>query len=266
MIRHLCFRPHLTPKVAGVDFRCINHIGKSAKNVLSSDGADHCLTWDSQEDFASDEQVLIRLACGVGSEEHDSVTSDPFAVENDPAPGEGDLLITELLPDSGLTSGEYLEIYNRANHLLDLQGMYIKRWKESDIGKVIPTSYFSIDDVTGTLTIDPGEHLLMAATYDEESNGCIDPDATWPSSFTMNDNSMIRFSWDGNPILEIDFTEDEGFEFDEGNARSLDPDRYDSDNWDRSSYWCEETTPIPSCDESSSTANGSPGEATSACE
>ncbi len=230
----------------------------------SPDGTEHCLLWDSQDDFRSDENVILRLACGTGLSEEYSTVSDSFQVQNDPSPDPDELIFSEILPESGFFAGDYLEIHNRSNHQLDLQGTELARWKSSASTEAEPSVAWTIDYIAGTVVLEPGQYLLLAAGDDPAENGCIDPDLTWSSDFTLNADSLLRLRLKDRVITELPIYDDDGWDFSEGVAMGLDPACYDS-GWDELSCWCQESAQIDSCDESSTTAMGSPGAPSESC-
>lgn len=221
-------------------------------------GTDHCLVWESQEDLALDANIRVRVSCGVGFDVHDESVSDTFSVTNDPLPDPDELIITELLPLSSHSAGDYLEILNRAEHTLDLEGVLIQRWRAGTSTTGPATATFTISDVTGTVLLEPGALLLLAASEDREDNGCIDPDLTW-GGFTLNDNSVLHLSLEELVLAELSLLDSDGWDFSEGVALGLDPERAQDPDWDSSTAWCAQRTRIPSCSATSVTDDGTPG-------
>lgn len=232
----------------------------------SAEGERHCFTWDTLDTFSDDREVRLRLSCGVGFEVHDEVTTDTFEVNNDPDPDAGELRLTELLPGASSSDGDYIELYNATDHYLDLQGVRVERWKDSDVGSSTATSSFDIDHITETVIVDPGGYFVLAGSDDPLEAGCVEADMAWGDAFTLNDDSVVAVSLGSTEILEVDFRESAGFSFEEGVAWSLDPGCYAEAEWYDVSCWCEETASVESCDSDVDASRGSPHEATDACE
>jgi len=237
--------------------------------TTSEEGVDHCLQWDSQLDFASDESVLVQLSCGVGYSEDSVATTDAFDVENDPKPGANEIIFTEVQPDYA-SSGDYLELYNTTNHILNLAGLDMKRWK-GEVDDTETPKTFTFDDPTGSVLIYPHDYMVMAETDDESANGCIEPDVLWGSSFSLSSNSTIRIL-DGDQVLtEFAFVlgtgRDPDWSFEEGVAYGLDPDALDRGDWGDFSHWCLQTSTIASCDDypAADLGLGTPGAENDAC-
>ncbi len=234
----------------------------------STEGVDHCFTWDSQLDFASDESVVLEIACGVGYGEDSVVQTGAFDVENDPAPGLDEVIITELMPEYA-SSGDYFELYNRTDHILDLNGLQVQRYKGEIDSDSVPKE-FSFDDPSGSLLLYPGEYLLVAETDDEGSNGCLEPDALWGDAYSMSDNSTIFLIYNGETITTLAFLEvtrgGSEWIFDEDVAYGLDPDKYDSNSWSSFDNWCAQSSSIETCEDyGSETGFGTPGAVNDAC-
>lgn len=245
-------------------------VDDTLSNLTTSDeGVAHCLQWDSQLDFASDESVLVQLSCGVGYSDDSVATTDAFDVENDPKPDAKEVIITELQPDYA-SAGDYIELYNRTNHILNLNGLDLLRWKGA-IDDTEEPKQFTFDDPTGSVLIYPHDYMVLASTDDETDNGCIEPDVLWGSSFSLSANSTIRIQ-DGDDVLtELAFIQVTGrtteWVFNEGVSYGLDPDALDSNGWDSFDNWCEQTTPIAGCDgfPTADLGLGTPGVENDAC-
>lgn len=234
----------------------------------SPEGVPHCITWDSQLDFAADKDVSVRLACGVGyAEDSESATAD-FTVENDPSPGANEVIITELKPDSGFSVGDYMEIYNRTGHILNLDGVEVARWRSgSNPSRDDPNKTFTLSDPSGTLLIYPGEYLLLSGSEDEAETGCLEPDIVWEPTFSLADNSQILLRTETVTIAQFKFLDDGGWDFSESVSMGLNPSALDSEDWSDFSNWCEQTSIIPECgtEVEDDLEPGTPGEENDRC-
>ena len=228
----------------------------------AADGAAHCLTWDSQSDFSTDADALVRLTCGVGFDDQGSDRTDGFNVQNDPTPDAGEVIFTEVLARADAsTDGEYVELYNRTAKQLNLEGLFLVYTSSSGTRKE-----FEITSPAGIVPIGSGEYLLATRTADPADNGCLDPDMTWgDSSFVLDDDGALKLSKPGLTVAELDFTDAAGWSFDRGTAMGLSPTQLDSEDWDALTAWCNQRTSIERCAESSSTDIGTPGEENDPC-
>lgn len=234
----------------------------------SPDGVEHCVSWDSQLDFAVDQDVIVRLGCGVGYAEDSEAVSDDFTVENDPTPGPDEVIITEIKPDSGFSAGDYLELYNRTGHIINLQDVFIGRWKSgSQPGRTDPSKQFTLSDPSGTLLIYPGEYMLITESSDEGESGCLEPDIVWDDTFSLAADSQIVMRFGEVDIAQLKFLDSEGWDFDEGAAWGLSPDALESEEWDELASWCEQSSTIPVCEsvEEDELEDGTPGVENDAC-
>lgn len=217
----------------------------------SEDGVEHCLTWDSQLDLASDEDVTIELSCGVGYAEDSVASTDSFEIENDPAPGLDEVIITEIQPDYA-SSGDYVEFYNRTNHILNLYGVVVERYKGEITEGEEPTKSYTFDHPSGFVLLYPGEYLLLGETDDEGANGCIEPDEIYGSGFSLSADSQIHLVLDGDVIMALDFqegsTRDATWFFDEDVALGIDPSKMTSNSWDSFDNWCSQSSSIETCE------------------
>ena len=227
----------------------------------SNDGEDHCFVWDSQTDFASDEDVLVSVGCGVGYSVEGTAVTDAFTVENDPLPDPEEIIFTELLPDASAPNGEYFEIYNRTGHILNLDGAEIKRSSSST------TQTITLDDPADSLLIYPGQYMLLAGSEDEEENGCLEPDIVWTTTFSLPSKGTLQLNVDGSVIAKLDY--EDGWTFGEDVSKGLDPEEVDGNGWDQVANWCVAKTKIEECEaytsSGGSTTKGTPGAVNDAC-
>ena len=215
----------------------------------SLDGESHCITWDSQLDFAEDQDVSVRLGCGVGYAEDSEASTADFTVENDPTPGPDEVIFTEVKPDSGFSAGDYFELYNRTGHIINLQDVFVGRWRSGEQpGRDDPSKSFTLSDPSGTLLIYPGQYMLVAESEDEAESGCLEPDIVWDSAFSLAANSTLLMRLGDVDLSKLKMLDADGWDFDEGAAWGLSPSAIDSEDWSALESWCEQTSTIPECD------------------
>jgi len=233
--------------------------------ATSADGEAHCFVWDTQEDIVTDQEVTVELACGTGFQEEASDRSEPFVVRNDPTPDAGEVVITEVMPFSGLAYGNYFEIHSLAGHVLNLQDVVVNRYAADDWTGRDVTSTFTLSSPSDSVLLYPGAYLVFAGSYDENANGCIEPSATWPSSFTLATDSVLEMTRSGVKLLSFDYRNSAGWSFSERYAWSLGPSHYGDDAPYTVGSWCKETTSIPTCEDDVRTGYGTPGLLTGSC-
>lgn len=233
--------------------------------TTSPEGTPHCVAWDTLADIHTDASVTLRTTCGVGFEEQDSVDIGPFTVANDPAPGTDELAITELMPTASYAQGTWLEIYNLTQHPLNLDGLAVSRWRSSADTAGAPTSTFTIDDVTGTLYLDPGMTFLLAPSDDPASTGCLAADYRWGSAFSLNTDSVLRLLYGETVVNELRFLSDEGWGFDEGVSMAMDPAWLGTPYATTLTSWCPGAANYATCPEAGTDSFGTPGEMNPGC-
>ncbi len=149
-----------------------------------------------------------------------------------PAPLQGELVISEIMPwPSAVTSdyGEWFEMVNVSNHAVDIAGCEIA--DDSD------EHWMSIGS---SLAIDPLGVVVFGINDDYSLNGGVRVDIAW-SGFGLNDGGdSVRMRCNGNLIDAVTYTDTwpgEG-----GTAISLDPEQIDSTSNDSVSNWCAAAT------------------------
>ncbi|HMV66793.1 MAG TPA: hypothetical protein PKA64_08080 [Myxococcota bacterium] len=232
--------------------------------ITSPEGVSHCLQWDSQTDLGEDTTATLRAACFVQGVEQDAATREVTLV-NDPVPGPGDLAIVEIMPRPRQSKGHYIELVSTSGHVLDVQGLRVDRWDSVNDLANPPDATFSVDDPSGVLAVDPGARLLLAGSDDPVSSGCLAPDAVWPSTFLLQDDSTITLSVADQPIGGLVFTVDAGWSFRAGIAQGYDP-ALDPRHYQDAGTWCTQTSALPGCTElASPTGSGTPGAPNDTC-
>ncbi len=213
--------------------------------VLSPEGEDHCLTWDSQRDLTVDADVRLRVSCLVQGISEESVTSDEVRLTNDPAPGLGELAITELMVQPRASEGHYVEIRNQSGHFLDLQGVTIDQWFSGTDTTGTPDTTFELDVPTSTLPVAPGAFVLVAKSSDDVSSGCLDPDVTWGATFGLQLNSTVALTYDGTRVAQLDYQSAfvDGLTA-VGVAFGVDPSAYGATDL---TDWCRQLSAINGC-------------------
>jgi hypothetical protein len=143
----------------------------------------------------------------------------------------GDLVITEVHPDSGAVSdqyGEWFEVYNASGAVVDLLGLLVY-----DDG----TETFELTD---SLVVDAEGIVVFGRNGDVSLNGGVTVDYTY-SGFVLANTSDAIYLDNGAEILdEVVYESD--WPFDPGVAMALDPSTWDSLGNDDLEAWCAATT------------------------
>lgn len=230
----------------------------------SPEGEAHCVRWDSQVDVNADAMAWLHAACSIQGVEQDAEEIE-LTVVNDPVPDPGELAIVEIMPKPRVSKGHYIELLSLAGHVLDLQGVGVGRWDSfSDVGGP-PDMAFTIEVPSGVLAVDPGARVLLTGSDDPALSGCLAPDAVWPSTFLLQDDSTLALSHEGTPLASLAFTYDGGWLFRAGTAWAWDP-TLDPAGYADPTGWCAQTSTIPGCAELATTQSlGTPGAPNDVC-
>jgi hypothetical protein len=182
----------------------------------------------------------------------DSVTIEilgELPPEPEPVPAEaGDLVFSELHVNPEVVEdmfGEWVELYNTADHVLDLDGY---AFHDLDLD-----SY----TLVGPILVDPGDYVVLCANLDAATNGGVPCDGYFLRTEFGGFGSMALGN-DGDEVVLtrpdgviIDLVEYNGTWFTPATATGLDPDELGADNNDDETMWCDQTSVI--------TTGGEPG-------
>lgn len=231
--------------------------------TVGPDGSSHCLNWDSQLDLVTDEEITLQLSCVVDGTTEAMATSDPFTVENDPAPSVGEVVVTELMINPRRLLGQYVELRSTAGHEIDLEGLVINRWDSATSSTAPPDSTFTIDVATDSLLVEPGGHVLLAASDDPAQSGCREPDVVWPlADFALHTDSVLAVAYDGVEISRVDYSV---LAFSNYASMECDPTQHELGCADPTA-WCQPVTTVSGCIElANPNENGSPGALNATC-
>lgn len=235
----------------------------STVGILASDvGVDHCFVWDSDAsgEIASDTEVTLTLDCRSGTAVDDSAVIGPFAVDNDPTPGPGELQITEIMPSSSRAKGTWLELVSLSGHRLDLEGLQVRRYSSS--GSLAAT--FTVSVPSQRLWVEPGAYVVFGGSSDTAQTGCVSPDATW-GTFTLNMNSSVEV-WSGEgEVTSLSFLFAGGWLFDEDVSFALDPSFYGTADATELASWCTQDNALTCAAIDEPGVYGTPGGLNESC-
>ena len=141
-------------------------------------------------------------------------------------PGVGDLVITEIMPDTDVVSddfGEWFEIHNpSATVTFDLQGCIV-----ADAGNSHP--------ITVETLVPPGAYFTLAR-FGSAAVGGFDPDYDYGMTVKFaNEGDIARISCGASVVDLVDFT---SFGINKGISLALDPDSLDTVANDDVANWC----------------------------
>ncbi len=166
-------------------------------------------------------------------------------------PGPGDLVISEVMPDSDVASddfGEWFEIHNPSETVTyDLRGCVL-----ADQGNSHP--------VTAETLIPPGAFFSLAR-FDSAAVGGFDPDYSYGMTIKFaNEGDIARITCGVDLVDLVDFTT---WTINKGLSYALDPDALDAELNDDRSNWCVGQDPYHMA--AGETDFGSPGMANPDC-
>lgn len=237
------------------------------------EGLVHCLTWDTEQEITTDLEAQLRVSCYNGSTStfEDSADSDAFAVHNDRTPDAGELVVSEVLSYAKASKGDYIELYNRTNHVLNAEGVTLDVWSFGDTPDDDPVPYYSytISTTAEVLLVDPGAHLLLAASKDEAANGCLTAELGWGEALSLRAVSTLRLSLADTPLAELRMLSSAGFPAESaGVAVGVSPAEADGASWDAAGSWCYQSSTVADCGAVNTKllAKGTPGQANDTCE
>ena len=162
-------------------------------------------------------------------------------------PGPGQIIFTEFMAksQSGPDNGEWVEVHNLAEELLDLSGCVLK--DDGDDNHTIASA----------LIIVPGGHAVLARSELPIENHGLEPDYVYAGFVLANGGDELVLECDGQEIDRVEYAD---ILVEEGVAAQLDLPSYDATLNDFTLSWC------PALDEYGTAAKlGTPGLANYDC-
>jgi hypothetical protein len=231
-------------------------LAQSARQMLLCD-ADGRAVVEVREPLAPGLGVRFRIRPAGGA----FLTSDVIPLPNGfvlPvfAPQRGDVVITEIMKDPSFvadTQGEWFEIQNVSNHLVNIAG-----WKISDLGT---NSHTILNGVQGIVLV-PGQRFVLGINADPLTNGGVGVDYKY-SSFTLGNgaDSILLTSRSGFLVDEVHYDDGVFWPDVPGKTLSLDPSAHDVFSNDDPANWCVGQTMMAA----GNTDMGTPGQANDVC-
>ncbi|MCK6525036.1 hypothetical protein L6R49_26835 [Myxococcota bacterium] len=238
--------------------------------TTSAEGTPHCLAWDTEARITTDQEVTLKIEClnGGSSTLESEAISDPFTVANDRMPEPGELVVTEVLSDAALTAGQYVELHNRTNHTLNINGVLIEIWNGGrDPETTAARGKHELSVTSGTINV-PAKGLSVIAGSDSlTANGCLTVDDSWGTNINLRRVEHIRLSLGGELLSNFSLTQG-GFPAEEyGVAVGADPSAWSSASIEDAASWCYQTTAVPICEgvDELDLAVGTPGQTNDGC-
>ena len=131
------------------------------------------------------------------------------------------------------SSGEWLELYNRAEFPIDVNG-----WTLSDIEE----DFHEIKS-DSALVIQPGAYLLLARNGNPDENGGISPDYVYSDLLLVNSMDSVILALNGVMIDEVHYDGGPIFPDPTGASMNLSVDALDPGANDAGSSWCAALSP-----------------------
>ncbi len=224
--------------------------GSSPVELINTTENDGSWEWEIPEDQTVAANYSIRIsdtADGIPSDESDSYFS---IIEPVQPPDEGVIIITEIMKNPFAVSdsdGEWFEIFNTSQEILDLNGWIIK---DADTNEHIINN-------GGELLIQPEEYFVLGNNSDFETNGGVEVDYEY-SGFTLaNGDDEVILCWIEVTVVidRVDYDDGETFPDPTGASMALDPEYMNYIDNDIGENWYTSYTPFGDGD------FGTPGEA-----
>jgi len=179
-----------------------------------------------------------------------NLTDDGASIPEEPTgPGNGDLLITEIMCDPDETpdaEGEWFELYNNTSETINLNGLVLRR-----------SSIQTPHSIESDVFVAPGDYAVIGRTATATNN--VDYVCSWVNLGNSGLELSIETS-DGTVLCCIDFRA-EGFDMPPaGKSLQLDPSVTDITGARLGSNWCAATQQYSTGD------YGTPGSQNSACQ
>jgi hypothetical protein len=238
--------------------------------TTSPEGTAHCLAWDTEARITTDQEVVLKIEClnGGSSTLESEAVSEAFTVANDRTPEAGEVVVTEVLSDAALTAGQYIELHNRTNHTLNINGLLVEIWNGGrDPDTTAARGKHELSVTSGTINV-PAKGLSVIAGSDSlTANGCLTVDDAWGSAISLRKVEHIRLSLGGEVLSNFSLKQD-GFPAEEyGVAVGADPSTWSDAAVEDAGSWCHQTTAVPICDgvDELDLALGTPGELNDGC-
>ena len=195
--------------------------------------------------------LVLTLACSQSGsiKSDDSGDTGGGSAENDSLPGEGDVVITEVMPDPAAvdgTFGEWVELQNVSANDVDLEGVALTDGDGSGV-------------VFDAFPIAAGEIVILAPAEDPTVNGGLNVDYVYDPEVLKLDNTedALKLAHGTTLVDQIGYLP--GWPFAEGVAMQLNVKYTDASSNDSKDGWCKATKTYGAGD------YGSPGEANGGC-
>lgn len=168
-----------------------------------------------------------------------------------PTPVAGDLVITEVMTDPSAGTTEYVEILNKTNHLLNLNGLVF------DVTNAL-MSYSETIDVgdEAAVVLAPGARYVLGQVGNEAVNGGVHVDRVYGTTITMDADASLALELGATTITELDLA---GHTNVAGRARQLADLIVGTNAQGYAWYWCNASAELDGGD------FGSPGAANGNC-
>lgn len=160
---------------------------------------------------------------------------------------EGDLIITEIMHNPNKVddwSGEWFEVYNSTEFLIDLTGVQIRSQGDNGHQTINPGNYnlSNSDDPF----IEPGEYFIFGSRYQSQGNGDIPVDFKYDRErFQLDPVDSIQLR-QGSTIIDEVVYDSEAINSIPGRSISLSHNKRNHEDNDNMNNWCNSESPYPS--------------------
>ncbi len=236
----------------------------------SPEGAAHCLAWDTEARITTDQEVVLKIEClnGGSSTLESEAISGAFTVANDRTPEPGEVVVTEVLGDAWLSQGSYIELHNRTNHTLNVNGVLIEIWNRGkDPNTTAARGKHELSVTSGTINV-PGKGLAVIAASDALSaNGCLAVEDAWGANIDLEGVEHIRLSLGGEVLSNLSLTQASFPAEERGVAIGADPSSWSGAAVEDAASWCYQSSTVSGCEgvDDVDLALGTPGDVNDGC-
>jgi hypothetical protein len=239
--------------------------------TTSPEGTAHCLAWDTEARITTDQEVVLKIEClnGGSSTLESEAVSEAFTVANDRTPEAGEVVVTEVLGFAWLSDGgSYIELHNRTNHTLNVNGVLVEIWNRGkDPDTTAARGKHELSVTSGTINV-PGKGLVVIGENENlAANGCLALEDAWGANIDLIGVEHIRLSLGGELISNLSLTQ-AGFPAeDRGVAIGADPSSWSDATIEDAGSWCYQSSTVSGCEgvDDVDLALGTPGDLNDGC-
>jgi len=175
---------------------------------------------------------------GAWEEEADGLDNDCDGVADEDFIVAGTVVITEIMQNPACSSdysGEWFEIYNASELVLELNGWVIADDEED---------YHVVDAGEDALPLNPGEYFVFGRSAEAGENGGVPVDYVYQNFQLNNSLDQVSIVVDGLVVDAVEYDGGPEFPDPDGASMSLSSDAFEPTLNNAGSSWCAATTAV----------------------